>query len=44
MTSSHFDSKRSNNFLDTCAFYPKAESEASCAEKIGKLFHQEKYR
>jgi len=34
MTSSDFYPKRVNNILDTCAFVPKVEPEASCAERF----------
>ncbi len=38
----YFNPKRSNNFLDTCAFDPKVEPEASCARRIRELSNEGK--
>lgn len=38
----YFNRIRSNNFLDTCAFDPKLEPEASCARKIRELSNEGK--
>ncbi|MDE1892459.1 MAG: hypothetical protein KGI13_08195 [Betaproteobacteria bacterium] len=38
----YFNPRRSNNFLDTCAFDPKVEPEASCANKIRNLSNEGK--
>ena len=40
--SNYFNPKRSNNFLDTCAFDPKVPAEASCAQKIRELSNEGK--
>jgi hypothetical protein len=44
MIAPYFDPRRSNNFLDTCAFDPKTEPEATCAWQIRKLFEEDKIR
>lgn len=44
MSTPFFDPRRSNNFLDTCAFDPKVEPEASCAQNIRHLFNTGRIR
>lgn len=44
MSAPYFDPRRSNNFLDTCAFDPKVEPEATCAQKIRQFFEDGQIR
>lgn len=44
MSRAFFNPRVSNNFLDTCAFDPKKEPEASCARAIFQLYDEGKVR
>lgn len=44
MSGSFFNPIISSNFLDTCAFDPKTEPEASCAREIFQLYEAAKVR
>lgn len=44
MSRAFFNPRISNNFLDTCAFDPKAEPEASCSRAIFQLYDEGKIR